>query len=248
MKIRPISTQNAAVLLLLASVSAQAATPLEQMNAALTEWVGVQNGVPASSVTVVPPDSRVSVQPCASSYVFDYPFVSRDSVRVRCTKPNWQLFMKVGLVSGSTPATLAAAPTPAAKTPPAPEFRQVVVAATNLPAGLVLQRDSLKLDRMEADKISKAHYLDNQGLEGQELLRAVRAGEPIRTSDLRPATLVKRGEMVLMTVGSPATFEISVKAEAMQDGRVGEQIKLRNTESGKTLSGVVTGKGTAKGL
>jgi flagella basal body P-ring formation protein FlgA len=247
MKMTPNSTQIAAVSLLLAAVCAQAATPLEQVNAALTEWVGAQNGVPASSVTVVPPDARVAVQPCASSYVFDYPFVSRDSVRVRCTKPNWQLFMKVGLVSGSTPATL----TPGASAPkaaPAPEFRQVVVAATNLPAGQVLQRDSLKLDRMEADKISKAHYVENQGLEGQELLRAVRAGEPIRVSDLRLATLVKRGEMVLMTVGSPATFEISVKAEAMQDGRVGEQIKLRNTESGRTLSGVVTGKGTAKGL
>ena len=228
----PNYTQNAAVLLLLASVSAQAATPLEQMNTALTEWVGVQNGVPASSVTVVPPDARVAVQPCASHYVFDYPFVSRDSVRVRCSKPNWQLFMKVGLVSGSAPSSSApsspasAATAPSAKAAPAPEFRQVVVAATNLPAGQVLQRDSLKLD----------------------LLRAVRAGEPIRLSDLRPATLVKRGEMVLMTIGTPATFEISVKAEAMQDGRVGEQIKLRNTESGRTLSGVVTGKGTAKGL
>ena len=249
MKMTPNFTQNAAVLLLLASVGAQAATPLEQMNAALTEWVGGQNGVPASSVTVVPPDPRVAVQPCASSYVFDYPFVSRDSVRVRCTKPNWQLFMKVGLVSGSTPSSPAPAATaPSAKTAPAPEFRQVVVAATNLPAGQVLQRDSLKLDRMEADKVSKAHYVENQGLEGQELLRAVRAGEPIRVSDLRPATLIKRGEMVLMTVGTPATFEISVKAEAMQDGRAGEQIKLKNTESGRTLSGVVTGKGTAKGL
>ena len=247
MKMTPNSTQIAAVSLLLAAVCAQAATPLEQMNGALTEWVGVQNGVPASSVTVVPPDARVAVQPCASTYVFDYPFVSRDSVRVRCTKPNWQLFMKVGLVSGSAPATLTPGAS-AAKAAPAPEFRQVVVAATNLPAGQVLQRDSLKLDRMEADKISKAHYLENQGLEGQELLRAVRAGEPIRVSDLRPATLVKRGEMVLMTIGTPATFEISVKAEAMQDGRVGEQIKLRNTESGRTLSGVVTGKGTAKGL
>ncbi|MFM8464287.1 MAG: flagella basal body P-ring formation protein FlgA, partial [Burkholderiaceae bacterium] len=59
---------------------------------------------------------------------------------------------------------------------------------------------------------------------------------------------VKRGEMVLMIVGTPATFEISVKAEAMQDGRAGEQIKLRNTESGRTLSAVVTGKGTARGL
>lgn len=249
MKMTPNFTQKAAVLLLLTAVGAQAATPLEQMNAALTEWVSVQNGVPASSVTVVPPDARVAVQPCASSYAFDYPFVNRENVRVRCTKPNWQLFMKVGLVSGSAPSALApAAPVPGSKAAPAPEFRQVVVAATNLSAGQLLQRDSLKLDRMEADKINKAYYVETQGLEGQELLRAIRAGEPIRISDLRQATLVKRGEMVLMTVGSPATFEISVKAEAMQDGRAGEQIKLRNTESGRTLSAVVTGKGTAKGL
>jgi flagella basal body P-ring formation protein FlgA len=124
----------------------------------------------------------------------------------------------------------------------------VVVASTNLLAGQVLQRESLKLERMEADKINKAHYQELQGLEGQELMRAMRAGEPIRVSDLRPATLVKRGEMVLMIVGTPATFEISVKAEAMQDGRAGEQIKLRNTESGRTLSAVVTGKGMARGL
>ncbi|MFM8463674.1 MAG: hypothetical protein ACKOA0_06180, partial [Burkholderiaceae bacterium] len=105
------------------------------MSAALTEWVGTQNGVPANSITVTPPDTRVAVQPCASAYLFDYPFVNRENVRVRCTKPNWQLFMKVGMVAGSAsgPATSSAAtPVPAAKAAPAPEFRQVVVAATNL--------------------------------------------------------------------------------------------------------------------
>ncbi len=61
-------------------------------------------------------------------------------------------------------------------------------------------------------------------------------------------TLVRRGELVVMTVGSPATFQISVKAEALQDGKMGEQIKLRNTESGRTLSAIVTGKGQARGV
>lgn len=251
MKMTPNYTHFAGLSLLIASVYAQAATPLEQMSTALTEWVGTQNGVPAASVTVTPPDTRVAVQPCGSAYLFDYPFVNRENVRVRCTKPNWQLFMKVGMVAGTAPtpaSSPAVTPAAATKAAPAPEFRQVVVAATNLLPGQLLQRESLKLERMEADKINKAHYQELQGLEGQELMRAVRAGEPIRISDLRPANLVKRGELVLMTVGTPATFQISVKAEAMQDGRAGEQIKLRNTESGRTLSAVVTGKGTARGL
>ena len=124
----------------------------------------------------------------------------------------------------------------------------MVVAAVNMSAGQTLQRESLKLEYMDAEKVSKAYYLEMDGLEGQELMRALRAGEPIRVSDLRQATLVKRGDMVLMTVGTSKTFEISVKAEAMQDGKMGEQIKLRNTESGRTLAGIVTGKGTVKGL
>ena len=249
MKTTPNFTHCAGLLLLVTTSWLHAATPQEQLNTALSEWVGAQNGVPAAQVTVAPPDARVAIQPCASGFHFDYPFVNREHVRVRCAKPNWQLFMKVGFVGGTAaPSAPPASPTPATKGASAPEFRQVVVAATNLLAGQLLQRESLKLEQMEADKVSKAHYQDSYGLEGQELMRSLRAGEPIRISDLRPATLVKRGEMVLMTVGTPASFQISVKAEAMQDGRVGDQIKLRNTESGKTLSAVVTGKGTAKGL
>ena len=79
-------------------------------------------------------------------------------------------------------------------------------------------------------------------------MRAVRAGEAIRMSDLRQATLVRRGDLVVMTVGAPGTFQISVKAEALQDGKMGEQIRLRNTESGRTLSAIVTGKGQARGV
>ena len=233
--------------LLAAAGGLHAATPTEQMHAALTEWVGVQNGVPASQVQPAPLDSRVAVQPCAGGFAFDYPFVNRENVRVRCLKPNWQLFVKVGF-SGPAPAQASAPATAPRPVSQAADFRQVVVAASNLSAGQTLQREMLKLERLDAEKVSKTHYLEIQGLEGQELVRAVRAGEAIRLSDLRPAMLVRRGELVLMTVGTPKTFEISVKAEAMQDGKMGEQIKLRNTESGRMLSGIVTGKGTARGL
>ena len=228
---------------------ALAATPQQQMSAALTAWVAEQNGVGADRVLVGPLDPRVPVQPCAGGYRFDYPFVNRDSVRVRCLKPNWQLFVKVAFANPGTVAAPAnaAAPRPAAPAAPAAEIRQVVVAASNLSAGQVLQPQHLKMDALEADKITRAHYVDATGLEGQEVLRPIRAGDAIRNTDVRPALLVKKGDMVVMTVGSPETFQISVKAEALQDGRLGEQVKLRNPESGRTLSATVTGKGTARG-
>jgi flagella basal body P-ring formation protein FlgA len=80
------------------------------------------------------------------------------------------------------------------------------------------------------------------------LNRNLRAGEPIRTSDIRPALLVRRGTEVMLTVTSSGGFQISIRVEAMADARMGEQVQLRNLESGRLLMGVVTGRNAARGL
>ena len=233
-------------LLLALTACVHAASPQEVLKAALTEWVAAQNGVSTDIVEMAPLDPRIPVQPCASNFSFDYPFVSRESVRVRCTRPNWQLFVKVGFAVSSPPVIKKASPTsiPASSG----ESRQVVVASVNLSAGQLLQPELLKFEKLDAEKISRTHYLEMSGLVGQEVVRAVRAGEALRSSDLRPGLMIKKGDQVMMTIGSPSTFQISVKLEALQDGHLGEQIKLRNADSERTLNGVVTGKGTVRGI
>ena len=236
---------------LLSAPLAQAASPQEALVAELTKWVASQNEVPADQVIVAPLDARVAVQPCASQYSFDYPFVNRESVRARCLKPAWQLYVKVGFAQVyQTPPANAKPTTQATQAAPAPvivESRQVLVATSNLNAGQLLQPALFKLEKMDADKINKSHLLEATGLEGQELVRNLRAGEPIRLSDMRAAIMVKKGELVRLVIGRPGEFQISVRLEAMQDGRLGEQIKLRNAESGRILGGVVTGKGSVRG-
>ena len=236
---------------LLSAPLAQAANPQEALVAELTKWVASQNEVPADQVIVAPLDARVAVQPCASQYSFDYPFINRESVRARCLKPAWQLYVKVGfaqvhqtLPANAKPTTQAAQATPV---PVIAESRQVLVATSNLNAGQLLQPTLFKLEKMDADKINKSHLLEATGLEGQELVRNLRAGEPIRLSDMRAAIMVKKGELVQLVIGRPGEFQISVRLEAMQDGRLGDQIKLRNAESGRILGGVVTGKGSVRG-
>jgi flagella basal body P-ring formation protein FlgA len=128
------------------------------------------------------------------------------------------------------------------------ESRQVVVAGGNLSAGQLLKPELLKLQTIEQDKVSRTHLFDTSGMEGFELMRAVRAGEPIRNTDLRPALMVKKGELVLFSIGKTSEFQVSIRLEALQDGRIGEQIKLRNNESGRTLNGVVTAMGAVRGM
>lgn len=244
---------------LLTMPGAQAASPQEMLTGETAKWVASQNEVPVDQVIVAPLDTRIAVQPCASQYIFDYPFINRESVRARCLKPTWQLYIKVGFAQTNQPAPANTKPSNAAgqanNVPPArtsaaqamPESRMVLVAASNLTPGQLLQPEMFKLEKLDADKINRSHLLEATGLEGQELVRALRAGEPIRNVDMRPAIMVKRGELVQLTVGKAGEFQISVRLEAMQDGRLGEQIKLRNAESGRVLGGVVTGKGSVRG-
>ena len=239
---------------LLVLPAAQAASPQEALTAEVAKWVALQNQVPIDQVIVAPLDTRVSVQPCASQYSFDYPFVNRESVRARCLKPTWQLYVKVGFtqvqqapLANTKPASPVSQTSATAPTAPAPESRMVLVAASNLTAGQLLQPEMFKLEKMDADKMNRSYLFEATGLEGQELIRAMRAGEAIRNVDMRPAIMVKKGELVQLTVGKAGEFQISVRLEAMQDGHLGEQIKLRNTESGRILGGVVTGKGFVKG-
>jgi flagella basal body P-ring formation protein FlgA len=127
------------------------------------------------------------------------------------------------------------------------ESRQVVFANTNMVAGQTLKAGSLRLEKLDQDKVSRTHLFELAGLDGFELTRTIRAGEALRTTDLRPALLVKRGEMVVLSIGRPTEFEITIKLEAMQDGRMGEQIKLKNAETGRILNGIVTGPGQLRG-
>lgn len=348
-------TWFASLLLAMASL-AIANSPQQALETALGQWVAAQTGAQPDQVKMAPLDPRIQIQPCASSFSFDYPFVNRENVRVRCSKPNWQMFVKVGFSqqasqgivitrrdlppghvlteadlemkpvavvppggvvdraqlagkqlrkalskgqpvlaqdleknqralrarialragdlltesaieridlppgSGGTPLWIAneiapgtrlAKPVPAGQvlqSTDVAESRQVVIATSNLNPGQPLKPEMFKLDRLDAEKITRTHLFDLSGLEGYELMRPLRAGEALRSSDMRPALMVKKGDQVNLVVGRPPEFMISVKVEALQDGRLNEQIRLRNPESGTTLSGIITGKGMARGL
>jgi len=69
----------------------------------------------------------------------------------------------------------------------------------------------------------------------------------LRSHDVRRAVLVKQGQSVLLTVTQGNGFSITARVDALQDGKMGDQIRLKNPESGRILSGVVTGPNTAKG-
>lgn len=80
-------------------------------------------------------------------------------------------------------------------------------------------------------------------LVGAELTRPLRAGQPVWRDDIKREWAVHSGQITKVLVGDD-NFEVSMMAEAAQNGYIGDIIRLKNTNTKKTISGEVIAKGT----
>ena len=241
---------------------AQSGSSTARLLAEVGAWVQQTQGLTSTEFKFAPMDSRIQTQTCDQALVMDLPFASRETVRVRCLGlPSWQLYVRLVVdpavksqprQSASEGAGVAQGPAsvPSAVKDPAPAaaLRRVVVARQLLRAGSLVTADML----VEVDQ--PATGLDGQVLrtikeaENSEAVREIAAGVALRSYDLRRALLVKTGKIVQLTITQAGGFSISARVEALQDGRLGDQVRLKNLESGRLVTGVVTGPNAASGL
>ena len=212
--------------------------PEDVLKASVQEWVARPQGISPEQVQLMPLDSRLRIQACAKPLAMDHPFASTETVRVRCPEPYWQLYVRVQ-VQNKGPDSAGAGQG---------SRRAVVVATQALVRGMTVQPQDVKVQEVLLPA-GGGQFMEqvSQALHA-EILRDVAPGTPLRSTDLRPLVLVKRGQIVQLSVGKKTGCVVSAHVEAMQDGRMGEQIKLKNAESGRILIGVVRGPGAVDGL
>lgn len=215
-------------------------TGVEDLQQKLKDWFAQSQRVPVESVSVAPMDARLKFEACQQAIQFDHPFSNRQTVRARCEQPSWQHYLQVSL-KGATPSAPAPGQTGLVT-------RSVWVAPQLLKRGTVLQASLFQRVEMALPASENQIVLDLKDVGNTELLRDLPANTPLRSYDVKATMMVKRGQQVLVSVGEGKGFSITIRAESQQDGLLGDQIRLKNTESGRSLSAVVTGFNTARGL
>ena len=148
----------------------------------------------------------------------------------------------------AAPAAAAAAPTATQVPAPVAEaVRQVVVARTDLRRGDLLDPSAGEAVRPEAPprRSFGVPVEDPTTLEHMEMVRDKQAGQVLYTHDIQPALLVRRGQLIAVSMQGVPGLRITARLEALQDGRHGQSVRLRNPESGRIVSAVVTGPGQA---
>ncbi|NBX15697.1 MAG: flagella basal body P-ring formation protein FlgA, partial [Betaproteobacteria bacterium] len=204
-------------------------------------WVAAQQNTPAESLQVTPLDMRLNIPACTQKIQFDLPFGNRQSVRARCDQPAWLHFIQVMARPDAAQPVQAnpsstQAPT-SVKMNPGMVMRPVLVATQAIKRGTFVAPQQFTVIEMALPS-GETSYLSGD----------LPAQTPLRSYDLKAAQMVRRGQQVMVSVGEGKGFLITLRAEAQQDGVLGEQIRLKNPESGRSLSAVITGFNAARAL
>lgn len=70
------------------------------------------------------------------------------------------------------------------------------------------------------------------------LRRPLRANSMVRHSDLQRPVAIKRGSLVTMVVATDR-ITLTAQGQALEDGGIGDRIRVTNTSSNSTVIGIV---------
>ena len=242
----------------------------ERLFQKVAQWVSEQEGIRPDEVRFLPIDARLDHAPCPQALAIDQPFGSNRSLRVRCESLKWQVFLQrlhTPEAAGSETSTrYSGAPLPRSESlalrtalgeplslPARASFdalveQEVLVARQNILAKQPLSAEMFKLEKRRVNPSSKNFYTSAEGLEFSDLLRPLKSGDILKPRDLKKSLLVKRGNLVQHALTHLPNMAISAQLQALDDGRIGDSIRLRNPESGKTVMGRVTGRNLSESL
>ena len=84
-------------------------------------------------------------------------------------------------------------------------------------------------------------------IKAMESIRTLRPNQPIRSSDLIPSLMIKKGDSVILASGS-GLLSITTTMVALENGKLDQQIDLLNSESNEKIRAVITGPGRARSV
>ena len=121
-------------------------------------------------------------------------------------------------------------------------FKPVAVLARAVGSNQPLTPADISLVRHDIGALSKEYFTELEQVAGMTLRRNLRAGTVLSADMLEHPLLIQRGEQVTIRVVKPG-IRIEMKGSALEDGKIGERIRVRNEQSQKVVSGLVLERG-----
>ena len=119
----------------------------------------------------------------------------------------------------------------------------VPVLTRRVQKGELIRAEDLDWLRTPSEQVQNDVLMHADDLVGKTPRRGLRAGFPVRNSDVRRPILVRKGSLVTMVLVSPQ-MTLTAQGKAIDDGSDGDVVRVTNTQSNKVVQAVVTAAGT----
>lgn len=117
-------------------------------------------------------------------------------------------------------------------------FVSAIVSGKQLSKGEILTKEVLVSQKKPFTKLPSDAVFNEEEILGKELKVSLRPGEVIRRSYLNEPLVIRRNQEVLIVVRFKNLL-VKAKGKALQDGKLGEVIKVKNISSKKEVWGKV---------
>ena len=144
----------------------------------------------------------------------------RISLRLTCKQPNWSTYLSIKSAISYPVAT----------------------AIMHINKGQKISSENIAFRLRDISKVNRGYFTNPRHLLGKQAKRLIKSSSIISPYMLDEPILVRKGDSVLIQAGS-AGLNISTLGTALQNGKKGRQIRVRNDRSGKIIKAYVLAVG-----
>jgi len=118
----------------------------------------------------------------------------------------------------------------------------VAVATKHIKKGQKITNTNMRFLLQDITSANRGYFTTPKNLLGQDAKRLIRSAEIISPYMLSPPILIDKGDSVIIQANTGG-LSISTIGTALQTGKLGKQIRVKNNRSGKTIRAYVASKG-----
>lgn len=121
-------------------------------------------------------------------------------------------------------------------------FREVVVARRPLKRDAILEEADIALAERDVSLLNQGYMTTFDQLIGNKLTRSALPDQVIPPTYVSLAEVVRKGDQVVI-IAKSSSISVRMPGEALTDGALGSQVRVKNQRSGRVLKARVLGPG-----
>ena len=121
-------------------------------------------------------------------------------------------------------------------------YKEVAVLARAVSIGQQLTAADISFSRYDTSTISKDFFTSAEQIIGQQIKRNLKAGTLLGSDMLDAPLLIERGDLLLIQTKRPG-LKVKMQGVAMERGKLGQVIRVRNSQSNNIVAARVLAAG-----